>query len=132
MLENKYNSEDLQDIGFYLRGLLQVMAADNHLHEKEKNKIKKYAESMGFEKEYIEKTIQNLLENKHMPRMPDQFHSKKTAETFLKEAIQMAVCDGILHPLEQKWLLRAAKKNEIDEQYVLNLMEKVLQQDKKL
>jgi len=119
------NAEDLQDMGLYLRGLLQIMAADNNLHANQKKRIKSFAKDMGFEEEYIENNIKTVLENKHLPRNPSRFHSKTTAVAFLLEAAEIAVCDGVLHPLEKKWLMEAAEINGLDIKVVTDVLDTV-------
>ena len=122
MLNRKLSAEDLQDMGMYLRGLLQIMAADSRLHEREKEKIREFAERAGFEKEYIEKTMNGLLENRYFPEMPAKFNSRDTAEDFLMEAAEIAVCDGNFHPHEKKWLLEACAVNEIEPEMIESIL----------
>lgn len=107
----KLTAEDYQDLGHYLQGLLQVMAADNHLHEEQKARIRQFAAKHSFEKGYVERAIQTVLENPHIPRIPPRFHSKHTAQMFLAEAVELALCDGELHPAERQWLSDAALRN---------------------
>ena len=92
---------DLQDIGLYLQSLLQVMAVDGHLHEKQQQRIRAYGERVGFEQRYVEKTMVDVLNNKYMPSTPPKFNSSITAREFLRNAIELAICDGQLHPREK-------------------------------
>ena len=110
----KYTAEAYQDIGNYFQGLLQIMAVDNNLHERQKERIRAFAAAQGFEKGYIERAIETILDNRHIPRVPPRFNSRQTARLFLLEAAHIAVCDGELHPLENDWILEAARINQLD------------------
>lgn len=121
----KHTAEDYQDLGNYLQGLLQIMAVDNHLHEKQKERIRAFAAAQGFEKGYIERAIETILDNRHIPRVPPRFHSTQTARLFLVEAAQIAVCDGELHPLENDWILEAARINGLDLTSIQRILETV-------
>jgi len=102
-------------MGQYFRGLLVVMAADNHLHEAEQAQVRQFGLSCGFSESFIDEHIKNVLTNKHLPSVPPRFHSIDTAKRFLLEAARVATCDGELHPLERKWLVDAAEINDLDE-----------------
>jgi uncharacterized tellurite resistance protein B-like protein len=121
----KHSAEDYEDLGNYFQGLLQIMAVDNNLHEKQKDRIRAFALSQGFEKGYIEKAIETVLDNRHIPRIPPKFHSSQTARLFLVEAAHVAVCDGELHPLESDWILRAARRNGLDISFIQRILETV-------
>lgn len=110
----KLTPEDYQDLGNYFQGLLQIMAVDNQLPESQKERVRAFAASKGFEKRYIHRAIDTVLENQHIPRVPPRFHSAETARSFLAEAASVAVCDGELHPLESQWILEAARINGVD------------------
>ena len=125
IIAEKYSAEDLQDNGLYLRGLLQIMAADDHLHTAEKDRIKAHAKKAGFEDKFIEKSIADILNNKHITRDPPKFHTSAAARDFLLEAAEIAVCDGHLHPAEEEWLLAAAEKNSLDPALIMPVLNRV-------
>jgi hypothetical protein len=105
---------DLQDVGLYLRGLVQLMAADRNLDAAQKRRIHAYAAEQGFDARFIENAMDSVLDNEHFPQTPPRFHSPDTALRFLRDAVLLALCDGVLHPREQQWLLAAARQNGID------------------
>lgn len=117
--------EDLQDMGLYLRGLIQIMAADDHIHREQKTRIRDFAKNMGYESSFIENIFDSIKENKHITKEPSKFHSKSTALAFLKEASEIAICDGFLHPGEKSWLLQAASLNNIDSSVIHNIINTV-------
>lgn len=116
---------DLQDVGLYLQGLLQVMAADHNLDRAQRDAIRAYAMSQGFDERYVDDTIESLLDNAHFPRMPPRFNHEATARKFLREAARIAICDGLLHPRERAWLVEAASCNHVDSAIVLDVLEGV-------
>jgi hypothetical protein len=105
---------DLEDRGLYLQGLVQLMAADRHLDAVERERIRAYAIAQGFAERFIEDVMDSVLENAHFPRTPARFHHADTAVNFLRDATRLALCDGILHPREERWLMEAARRNDID------------------
>jgi len=105
---------DLQDQGLYLQGLLQVMISDETLDPRQRAHILEFATRRGFEKTYVENTIDSVIGNRFFPRTPPVFNSKETARSFLSEAHELALVDGVLHPREKQWLQKAAELNGIE------------------
>ena len=118
-----HSGPDLQDIGLYLRGLVQVMAADHALDAAQRKRVLAFAVRHGFDTGYVEASIASVLENDHFPRLPPRFNHRATAEQFLREAAIVALCDGALHPRERDWLLEAARHNDVEEAVVLEALE---------
>lgn len=119
----QYSGPDLQDVGLYLRGLVQVMAADDVLDETQRGRVRAFAARHGFDATYVDSAIASVLHNEHFPRVPPRFSRKATAEDFLREAARVALCDGTLHPREREWLLEAARHNEVDASVVLEALD---------
>lgn len=109
---------DLQDLGLYLRGLVQLMAADRVLDSVQRERIRAYAIEQGFAARFIDEAMDSVLENEHFPSTPPRFHNPGTAVSFLRDAARLALADGALHPREEKWLLEAARENELDSKIV--------------
>jgi len=105
---------DLQDVGLYLRGLVQLMAADRVLDAAQRERIRAYAIEQGFAGGFVEDAMDSVLQNEHFPRTPPRFHNQGTAVNFLRDAARLALCDGALHPREERWLMEAARQNEVD------------------
>jgi DnaJ-domain-containing protein 1 len=120
--ETQHSGPDLQDIGLFLRGLVQVLAVDNVLDDKQRERVQAFAARHGFDASYVDTTIASVLDNEYFPRVPPRFNRKATAEDFLREAAHLALCDGSLHPREREWLLEAARHNEVDTAVVLEAL----------
>jgi uncharacterized tellurite resistance protein B-like protein len=108
-----FTAEDLQDMARYMQMLLQLMIVDGHLHPAEQARFKDYATRQGYSERFIDETMASALTNRHMERSPHRFHCRETARQFLKDAVQLARCDGILHDEEKAWLEEAAAINGI-------------------
>lgn len=117
-----HSGPDLQDVGLYLRGLVQVMAADHVLSDAQRARVRAFAARHGFDTSYVDSAIDSVLANDHFPRLPPRFARRATAEEFLREAAIVALCDGELHPREQAWLLEVAHHNDVDEALVLEAL----------
>jgi hypothetical protein len=113
---------DLQDLGLYLRGLVQLMAADRVLDATQRERIRAYAIEQGFAGGFVDDAMDSVLENAHFPRTPPRFHDPSTAVSFLRDAARLALCDGTLHPREERWLLETARQNEIDPSIVTDAL----------
>ncbi len=107
------SGQDLQDMGLGLLSLLQIMAADGHLHEAEQTRIREFGRTRGFEARYVDEIIATALTNTHLSKVPPTFNSQVAARDFLRSARDLALCDGHLHPNEEAWLTSFAKANGI-------------------
>jgi tellurite resistance protein len=117
-----HSGPDLQDIALYLRGLVQMMAADHALDAGQRERVLSFAARHGFDAGYVEAAIASVLANAHFPLLPPRFNHRATAEEFLREAAVVALCDGALHPREREWLLEAARHNDVEEAVVLEVL----------
>jgi tellurite resistance protein len=119
----QHSGPDLQDVGLYLRGLVQVMAVDHVLDDTQRERVRAFAARRGFDRSYVDAAIASVLDNEPFPRVPPRFNRRAAAEGFLREAARVAICDGTLHPREREWLLEAARHNEVDTALVLEALE---------
>lgn len=119
---SELTAEDLQDLAHYLQMFLQLMIADGHLHPAEQARFKDYAIRHGYSERFIDESMASALTNRHMKRSPHRFHSQETAMQFLKDAVRLARCDGILHDEERAWLEEAAEINGLDAEDVFLIL----------
>jgi hypothetical protein len=118
----QHTGPDLQDVGLWLRGLVQVLAVDQVLDDAQRERVRAFAVHHGFDATYVDAAIDSVLKNEHFPWTPPRFNRRATAEEFLREAVHVAVCDGALHPREREWLLETARLNGIDPDVVLDAL----------
>jgi len=120
--QRAFTGPDLQDAGLYLRGLVQLMAADAELATAEHERIRSWAVGQGFDTGFVDEAIGSVLQNQHFPRTPPRFHRQEVARAFLEDAVGLAVCDGVLHPREEAFLLDVARTNGIDPAEVIQAL----------
>ena len=114
----------IQDKSNYFRGLLVLIGQDRILHEEEKNKLLMLGKLLSFEENFVRDSIDNLLENQYINFEPPKFSSKNIAERFIKDAVNIALIDNDLHLNELKWLKNAVLKNEIEQIFFDDLLQK--------
>ncbi len=102
------------DAGNYLRGLMLLIRKDNRITETEDILLKRIGKSLGFEPEFCEKTINEILNNNFVEDTPPVFGDKELALKFIKDGLAVIFSDNIIHPEEENWLIATAGKNDID------------------
>lgn len=102
------------DAGNYLKGLMLLIRKDHEVTEAEKSLLKRIGKSLGFEQEFCENTIDQILNNKFVEDTPPVFKEKELAVKFIKDGLAVIFSDDKIHPAEENWLIAAAEKNDID------------------
>jgi hypothetical protein len=101
----------------YFRGLLLLIRKDGKISDAEAALMKRVGKSLGFEREFCENAINELLDNPHIVREPPEFSRREVAEKFVLDGITLAVSDGEAHAFEREWLRRTAEKNGLDREW---------------
>lgn len=102
------------DASNYLKGLMLLIRKDHRVTESERSLIMRIGKSLGFDREFCELTINEILDNKHIEDLPPKFSEKKLAEKFIKDGLAVIFSDNIIHPAEEEWLIAAAERNDMD------------------
>lgn len=102
------------EAGKYLKGLMLLIRKDHEVTENEKTLLKRIGKSLGFEQEFCENTIDQILNNKYVEDTPPVFKEKDLAVKFIKDGLSVIFSDKRIHPAEEKWLIATAEKNDID------------------
>jgi len=105
----------LEDRSLYLKGLMLLIRKDRHIHDKEKNMMMRFGEILGFEKEFCEDTINELLDNKYILDAPPRFSKPDITRYFIKDAFRLSISDGQIHEKELAWLKAVAKTNSVED-----------------
>lgn len=100
----------------YFRGLMLLIRQDRKVTDSERALMKRIGKSLGFEREFCEKAIHEILDNFQIPDTAPEFSSKELALKFIKDGLTLAMSDVEVHPLEEEWLRRTALHNGIDEE----------------
>jgi len=85
--------------------------------------------SLGFENNFIENAISEILNNRYISNIPPVFSTKELAEKFLKDGYILAASDRDIHPHEEAWLYSIADKNNIEKIFMTDLKKSVLQNE---
>jgi hypothetical protein len=102
------------DASNYLKGLMLLIRKDHKISESEYILLKRIGKSLGFEPEFCEKTINEILNNNFVEDTPPVFAEKELAVKFIKDGLAVIFSDNIIHPAEENWLIATAEKNDID------------------
>ncbi|MBW7887130.1 MAG: TerB family tellurite resistance protein [Bacteroidetes bacterium] len=103
------------DASNYFRGLLLLIRKDHQVTQPEIDLMQKIGTSLGFEKEFCENAIREILENTYIEDVPPKFSTKELALKFVKDGLRLAFVDHEqIHPDEEKWLISIAEQNEIE------------------
>ncbi len=98
----------------YFKGLLLLISKDRKITETEIQLMKRIGKTLGFEREFCDNAIHEILENKYIVDAPPEFSTKELAIKFIKDGLAIAFSDNEVHPSEGEWLRSAADKNGLD------------------
>ena len=94
-----------------------LIGKDRKVVEQEIGLMKHIGKTLGFEKGFCERAIQEVLENKYIVDRPPEFSTQELAMKFIKDGLSVAFCDDELHPFEEEWLRSTAEKNGVDAEW---------------
>jgi len=103
----------------YFRGLLLLISKDHKISELEIILMKRIGKSLGFEKDFCDNAIHEILENEHISIEPPTFSTNELAKKFIKDGLLLADSDNEIHAFEEAWLKTTAEKNCIDVEWFL-------------
>lgn len=98
----------------YFRGLLLLIRKDREISELEKELMGRVGKALGFETEFCNNAINEILHNEHITDTPPEFSTTELAKKFIKDGLMIASSDGEIDPLEEEWLKATAEKNRLD------------------
>jgi len=111
----------------YFKGLLLLVGKDKKVKQPEIELMKRIGKTLGFEKEFCDNAIRDILENKYIVDAHPVFSSKELALKFIKDGLFVAFSDNEIHPSEEQWLRLTAEKNGIDLMLFSQELENVVQ-----
>jgi hypothetical protein len=104
----------LMDRSNYFRGLLLLIRKDRKTPQPEIDLMARIGKALGFEKEFCENAIAEILQNPYIVNEAPVFSTRALAVKFLKDGLSLALADGELHPREEQWLKSTMEKNGLD------------------
>jgi hypothetical protein len=104
----------LIDASNYFKGLLLLIRKDGKVTDKEKELTRRIGKSLGFEREFCDNAIHEILENKFIVDTPPEFSSRELAMKFIKDGLTLASSDDEVRAPEEEWLKSTATKNGLE------------------
>ncbi len=115
---------DIIDASNYFRGLLLLIRKDRQITQPEIDLMKSIGKSLGFEKEFCDNAIHEILDNPYIEDAPPAFSSKELAVKFVKDGLHLAFVDHeVIHADEEQWLISIVEKNGLDKDFFSREME---------
>jgi hypothetical protein len=102
------------DASNYFKGLLLLIRKDRKVSEQEAEFMRRVGKSLGFEKEFCNNAISEILENKFILDTPPAFASKDLALKFVRDGFALAFADDVLDPAEEQWLAATIETNGLE------------------
>ena len=112
------------DASNYFKGLLLLIRKDRQITQSEIDLMKSIGKSLGFEKDFCDNAIGEILDNAYIEDVPPAFSTKELATKFVKDGLYIAFVDHEhIHPDEELWLKSTAEKNGLGPGYFSREME---------
>ncbi len=106
------------DASNYFRGLLLLIRKDRQITQPEIDLMKRIGKSLGFEKEFCDNAVDEILENIYIEDIPPRFSTKDLATKFIGDGLYLSFIDhDEIHPDEEQWLRSVAEKNELGQEF---------------
>ena len=114
------------DTSNYFRGLLMLAGSEKQITQDEKILLKKIGGVLGFNHSFMEVSINDFENNKHIKADTPRFSDPEIAELFLKDGIKLAFTNNILSVHQIDWLMTFAVENRLSKQWFFIELENYL------
>lgn len=111
------------------RAFLILIGTDRVISPQEKALLLQIGKRLDFDGGFCEASVDDLLENKHIPDEPPLFSQKEFAEDCLRDCLRLAAADCEIRPEERHWIMRIAQKNGLPPAWVDDAIERLRQHD---
>lgn len=105
------------DKSHYFRGVLLLMRKDFKVSPEEKKFVFKLGKTLGFDREFVDDSIKDILYNEFIDEKPPKFTDPKIAECFIKDGMRLIVSDHAIDPNEMKFLEKTAQANSLNKDW---------------
>lgn len=116
------------DASNYFKGLLLLIRKDHKVTDAEAVMISRIGKQLGFEKEFCDTAIREIITNKYIEDDPPLFSSRELAMMFVKDSLAVALSDGILDYKEEKWLRTVVDRNQLSRRWFVKELENATSQ----
>ena len=104
----------VKDGSEYFRGLLLLIRMDRRVTASEAIIMKRVGKALGFEKDYCENAIKEILNNEFVANDPPRFSTRDLAIKFLSDALTLVGIDDGTLGSEESWLKSFAENNGLN------------------
>lgn len=115
---------DVRDGSEYFRGLLLLISKDRKIADPERVLMRRIGRALGFEKEFCENAVREILENRFIVDEPPRFSTRELGMTFIRDGLMLAGADDETHRFEEGWLKATAERNGIEEEWFRRELER--------
>jgi hypothetical protein len=115
----------VMDASNYFKGLLLLIRKDRKTSDLEIELMRHVGKSLGFEKEFYNNAIEDILENEYIVDEPPKFSTTELAIKFIKDGLSLAFVDNDFHRMEEQWLKHTAEINGLDYKFFSQDLENV-------
>ena len=98
----------------YFKGLLLLLRKDKKVTSAEIDLMKRIGKTLGFEREFCDHAISEILDNTFIVDIPHVFYTKELTMKFVMDGLAVAFSDNEIHPLEEQWLRSTVEINGLD------------------
>jgi hypothetical protein len=116
----------IKDASNYFKGLLLLIRKDSKITEPEIKFMKQIGKALGFEKEFCDGAINEILDNECIVDNPPSFSNKEIAVKFIKDGLNLALSDSEIHASEEEWLKSITEKNDLDFEWFIKEKENII------
>lgn len=108
-----------KDKSNYFKALLILIGKDRKISEQERISLSKVAKILGFNKEFCDNAISELLDNEYIIESPPEFSDLEIAKAFVIDGIRIAFSGKEIHIFELNWLKSVSEKNSLDKEWCI-------------
>ena len=89
------------DASNYFKGLLLLIRKDHKVTGAENALMARIGKRLGFEKEFCESAVQEILKNRYIEDSPPEFSSRELAMMFVRDGLALAFADSVMDYKEE-------------------------------
>lgn len=109
----------------YFKGLLLLVGKDGKVSDKERVLLLKIGQTLGFEKEFCESSIDTVLENKYLTESAPKFSESNFAQGFIQDGFRLALADEFICAEEISWLEKVSLINNVPWEWFADQLERI-------
>ncbi len=112
-IDGKLDPKEFQDKGNLLRALLLLISKDKNIWDHEVDIFIREGMALGYEKEFCQSALKNILQNSFIDQTPPVFFNKENALNILHVGVRIIKEDLNPHPMKLEFLEKIALANNL-------------------